>query len=57
MSSRIGLKKSEEDRDRWKTEAGQLEESVDNANAKLEQLKTKLEIAESGPGEANQAGD
>ena len=41
--------KSEQYRDRWKTEAGQLEESIDNANAKLEQLKAKLEIAESGP--------
>lgn len=41
--------KSEQDRDLWKTEAGQLEESIDNANAKLEQLKAKLEIAESGP--------
>jgi len=43
------LEKSEEGRDRWKTEAGQLEELVDNANAKLDQLKAKLEIAESGP--------
>ncbi|MFP6828310.1 MAG: hypothetical protein VCC36_04605 [Gammaproteobacteria bacterium] len=43
------LEKSEQYRDRWKTEAGQLEESIDNANAKLEQLKAKLEIAESGP--------
>ena len=43
------LEKSEEDRDRWKTEAGQLKELVDNANAKLDQLKDKLKIAESGP--------
>jgi len=43
------LERSEEDRDRWKTEAGQLEELVDNANAKLDKLKDKLKIAESGP--------
>ena len=43
------LEKSEEGRDRWKIEAGQLEELVDNANAKLDQLKDKLKIAESGP--------
>ncbi len=43
------LEKSEEDRDRRKIEAGQLEELVDDANAKLDQLKDKLKIAESGP--------
>ena len=43
------LEKSEQNHDRWRIEAGHLEELVDNANAKIGQLRTKLEIAESGP--------
>ena len=43
------LEKSEEDRDHWKAESGHLEDLVENANAKVTQLKAKLEVAESGP--------
>ncbi len=43
------LEKSEEARERLETDSGQLEEVVENANAKIAQLKAKLEIAESGP--------
>lgn len=43
------LEKSEEDRDHWKTESGHLEDLVENADAKVTQLKAKLDVAESGP--------
>ena len=43
------FEKSEEDRDHWKAESGHLEDLVENANAKVTQLKAKLEVAESGP--------
>ncbi len=43
------LEKSEEARERLETDSGQLEEVVENANAKIAQLKAKLEVAESGP--------
>jgi len=43
------LEAVEEDAQRWKREAGHLEEVVENERAKIAQLKKKLEIAESGP--------
>ena len=43
------LEMSDENRERWKIEAGHLEGLVEHANAKVNQLKAKLEIAESGP--------
>ncbi len=43
------LEKSEETRDHWKTESGHLEDLVENADAKVTQLKAKLDVAESGP--------
>ncbi len=43
------LEKSEEAHDHWKAESGHLEDLVENANAKVAQLKAKLEVAESGP--------
>ena len=43
------LEKSEEAREHLETDSGQLEEVVENANAKIAQLKAKLEVAESGP--------
>jgi|TARA_B100001971_G_C17681045_1_gene282263 YesN/AraC family two-component response regulator len=43
------LNEVEKGREHWKTEAGLLEELVDNTHARLDQLKSKLEIAESGP--------
>ncbi|MCZ6585779.1 MAG: hypothetical protein O6930_07155, partial [Gammaproteobacteria bacterium] len=43
------LENSNENRERWKIEAGHLEGLVEHANAKVNQLKAKLEIAESGP--------
>ena len=43
------MEKSEEDCDHWKAESGHLEDLVENANAKVAQLKAKLEVAESGP--------
>ncbi len=42
------LQNSAQDRDRWKTEAGHLEELVENTKAKADQLRAKLAIAESG---------
>ncbi len=39
----------EEERERWQREAGQLEEVLANERVRLESLKKKLEIAESGP--------
>lgn len=43
------LETSNQNQDRWKTEAGHLEELVENANAKVDKLRAKLAIAESGP--------
>ena len=43
------LENSNENRERWKIEAGHLEGLVEHANVKVNQLKAKLEIAESGP--------
>lgn len=43
------LENSNEHRERWKVEAGHLEGLVEHANVKVNQLKAKLEIAESGP--------
>jgi chromosome segregation ATPase len=43
------LDKCEQDRDTSRREAAHSDELVENANAKIEQLKAKLEIAESGP--------
>ncbi len=43
------LASAEEERERWQREAAQLEEVLANERVKLESLKKKLEIAESGP--------
>lgn len=43
------LETTEADRDKWRQEAGQFEELLDNERSKVEQLRKKLEIAESGP--------
>lgn len=39
----------EADSEHWRREAGHLEEVLENERAKIKQLKTKLELAESGP--------
>ena len=43
------LESVEAEREHWKTEANQLEVLIDNERAKIEQLKKKLDVAESGP--------
>ncbi len=43
------LEQTEKERQRYQTEAGQLEEVVENLNAKIDRLQEKLDVAESGP--------
>ena len=43
------LKGVEADAERWQREAGHLEEVLENERVKVQQLKKKLELAESGP--------
>ncbi len=43
------LEQAEAEQKRYQTEAGQLEEVVENLNAKIDRLQEKLDIAESGP--------
>ena len=43
------LESVEADCEKWKREAGQLEEVVENERSKVQQLKKKLQVAESGP--------
>ena len=43
------LELAEQERDRWKADAEQMEAVLENERAKIAQLRKKLEIAESGP--------
>jgi chromosome segregation ATPase len=43
------LRQAEIERQRYQTEAGQLEDVVENLNAKVDSLQGRLDVAESGP--------
>ena len=43
------LETAEAEREKWQREAAQFEEILENERARIQQLKKKLEVAESGP--------